>query len=312
MPKRTTTHVRTSTDMYRFHRPSVPLHNTPHPLTRDSRTCVKNLLAYHMRQPPPPYPRTMCAAVLVALFVGRMGNLYVLLSRRASTLRSYAGDTALPGGKVDPEDESIEETARREALEEIGLPRDKLRIPLLCVLDPFLAGNNILVTPVVVLIMDNTLRPILNTPEVASLFSHPLASFLADSAPFVSSNPDPEQDSAAPEQEPDAHAELVAAELPYHTHSDISWPQRSRGEVHEQLDDHERAFRMHRFLTGREAGGIKPVFGLTAAILIRTAMIGYARKPAFTLHAPHEPDMRWHLHSVFKDDCSLNSHGRVH
>ena len=30
---------------------------------------------------------------------------------RASTLRSYAGDTALPGGKVDPDDESIEDTA---------------------------------------------------------------------------------------------------------------------------------------------------------------------------------------------------------
>lgn len=121
---------------------------------------------------------------------------------------------------------------------------------------------------VVVLVMDNTLRPILNTPEVASVFSHPLASFLANSAPFVSVNPDPEQDSASPEQEPDAHAELVAAQLPYHTHSDLSWPQRTRGEVHVPPDDYERAFRMHRFLTGREAGGIKPVFGLTACVQV--------------------------------------------
>ena len=79
--------------------------------------------------------------------------------------------------------------------------------------------------------MDNTLRPILNTPEVASLFSHPLASFLSDSAPVVSANPDPEQDSASPEQDPDAHAELVAAELPYHTYSDLTWPQHTRGEA---------------------------------------------------------------------------------
>ena len=114
--------------------------------------------------------------------------------------------------------------------------------------------------------MDNTLRPILNTPEVASLFSHPLASFLSDSAPFVSANPDPEQDSASPEQNPDAHAELVAAELPYHTYSDLPWPQHTRGEAYVQPDEHERAFRMHRFLTGREAGGIKPVFGLTAYV----------------------------------------------
>lgn len=33
--------------------------------------------------------------------------------RRASTLRTYAGDTSLPGGKVDPEDKTIEDTAVR-------------------------------------------------------------------------------------------------------------------------------------------------------------------------------------------------------
>lgn len=50
----------------------------------------------------------------------------------------------------------------------------------------------------------------------------------------------------------------------------------------------QRPFRMHRFLTGREAGAgaIKPVFGLTAAILVRVASIGYARSPAFELCAP--------------------------
>jgi 8-oxo-dGTP pyrophosphatase MutT (NUDIX family) len=31
--------------------------------------------------------------------------------RRASTLRSFAGDTSLPGGKMDPEDRTIEDTA---------------------------------------------------------------------------------------------------------------------------------------------------------------------------------------------------------
>jgi hypothetical protein len=30
---------------------------------------------------------------------------------------------------------------------QIGLPRDKVKIPLLCVLEPFLAGNYTLVTP---------------------------------------------------------------------------------------------------------------------------------------------------------------------
>lgn len=67
---------------------------------------------------------------------------------------------------------------------------------------------------------------------------------------------------------------------------------------------------MHRFLTGREAGGVKPVFGLTAcveghykiisfsdlvfvtsAILIRVAMIGYGRAPDFDIVAPGQPPM---------------------
>ncbi|KAE9387748.1 hypothetical protein BT96DRAFT_796907, partial [Gymnopus androsaceus JB14] len=53
------------------------------------------------------FPSSRRAAVLVALFVGRKGDLYVLLSKRASTLRSFAGDTSLPGGKMDPEDKTI-------------------------------------------------------------------------------------------------------------------------------------------------------------------------------------------------------------
>ncbi|ETW83764.1 hypothetical protein HETIRDRAFT_314160, partial [Heterobasidion irregulare TC 32-1] len=227
------------------------------------RSALHNLASLRISRPVLPYPRSRRAAVLIALFVGRMGDLYVLLSRRAATLRTYAGDTALPGGKLDREDSTIEDTARREAYEEIGLPRDKQRIPLLCVLDPFLAGNEILVTPVVVLILDNTVRPILNAPEVHTLFSHPLASFLSTSAPFATdtaSGTDVSSDT-------DTNAERAASatRIP------------------------ERFVRMHRFLTGRESGGIKPVFGLTAAILIHTAALAYARPPAFDVYAPHQP-----------------------
>ncbi|KAI0030515.1 NUDIX hydrolase domain-like protein, partial [Vararia minispora EC-137] len=275
-----------SSRLYKFHRPRIPLNQTPHPLKRESRTCIKSLLAYHMRRSPPPYPISKTAAVLVALFVGRMGDLYVLLSRRSETLRSYAGDTALPGGKVDPADESIEDTARREAFEEIGLPQNKDKIPLLCVLDPFLAGNNMLVTPVVVLILDNTLRPVLNQPEVALLFSHPLAGFLSITAPSIPSNTDPEHDTE--HHELDSAAELAAVELQYHTYTDMAWPFRP-GAAPEPSG---RATRLHRFLTGRETRGVKPVFGLTAAILIRVAQLGFGREPEFDMYAQGQPDMR--------------------
>ena len=35
------------------------------------------------------------------------------LDRRAKTLSSYAGDTALPGGRIDDDDKTIEDTAVR-------------------------------------------------------------------------------------------------------------------------------------------------------------------------------------------------------
>ncbi|KAJ7093500.1 NUDIX hydrolase domain-like protein [Mycena epipterygia] len=242
-----------------YHRPKRLKVSDPRipPLSPESKRCLRNLATYRPPKQKFPYPRSRSAAVLVALFVGRFGDLYVLLNRRSATLRSYAGDTSLPGGKVDPQDKSIEDTARREAFEEIGLPRNKLKVPLLCVLEPFLASNELIVTPVVVLILDYSLRPILNTAEVASLFSHPLASFLSSSPPFPT--------------EP----ELI--EVAYHTTSDWTYP---------GPNGIPRKSRAHRFLTGREAGGIKPVFGLTASILIRAASIAHARPPDFEVSHP--------------------------
>ncbi|KAH9482169.1 Nudix hydrolase 22, chloroplastic [Psilocybe cubensis] len=266
-----------STSQLDFHRPKIRWNEAIPTLSKESRRCLQNLARYHPPKPSIIVPRSRSAAVLVALFVGRQGDLYVLLSRRSSTLRTYAGDTSLPGGKVDPEDRSIEDTARREAFEEIGLPRDRNKVPLLCILEPFLAAE-LIVTPVVVLILDNTLRPILNRDEVASLFSHPLASFLSSNPPFP--------------HEPDT------LEVPYHKSFDFKGSNRA-----------EPVFRVHQFLTGREAGGIKPVFGLTAAMLIRVATVGYARQPDFEVSPPHAPSneerIAWALlnRKVFRDAC---------
>jgi hypothetical protein len=55
-------------------------------------------------------PRSKLAAVLVLLYE-QAGELRVLLTTRSKALRTHAGQTALPGGKVDDEDESFVETA---------------------------------------------------------------------------------------------------------------------------------------------------------------------------------------------------------
>ena len=43
--------------------------------------CIQNLAAYRPQKFPFRYPKSRTAAVLVALFVGRTGDIYVLLSR---------------------------------------------------------------------------------------------------------------------------------------------------------------------------------------------------------------------------------------
>lgn len=46
----------------------------------------------------------------------------LLLIERGHTLRDHAGQLAFPGGKPEPHDESLLDTALREAEEEVGLP----------------------------------------------------------------------------------------------------------------------------------------------------------------------------------------------
>ncbi|KAF8547354.1 hypothetical protein OG21DRAFT_1490298 [Imleria badia] len=223
----------------------------------ETKGCIANLLQYRAVRTRARLPRGQSAAVLVPLFVGRSGDLNVLLSRRSEALKAFSGDTALPGGKIDAQDATVEDTARREAFEEIGLPQDKERVPLLCVMEPHLAKGEMLVTPVVVLILDNGLQPNLNSSEVTSIFAKPLNSFLS-STPHLSAG------------------RMADPKNPYHTFTDTPWSDGG-------------AFRLHSFLTGREAEGVKPVFGLTASILIQTATIGYRRSPEFEVQPPNAP-----------------------
>ena len=96
-----------------------------HIRARRSR-CIANLLKYRAVRTRARFPRRQSAAVLVPLFVGRLGDLYVLLSRcvnfvpsflvavflkekdgaltrlgrRLDTLKAFSGDTALRGGRL--------------------------------------------------------------------------------------------------------------------------------------------------------------------------------------------------------------------
>lgn len=67
------------------------------------------------------------AAVLVPLY--RLdGEIHVVFTRRRHDLRRHPGEVSFPGGRPEPGDADLVDTALRETHEEIGLPPRAVRI----------------------------------------------------------------------------------------------------------------------------------------------------------------------------------------
>ena len=96
----------------------------------------------------------------------------VLLTRRAAHMSTHSGQIAFPGGKVDPEDASMQATALREAHEEVGLhPR---HVQVIGEMPVYVTGTAFWVTPVIGLVTpDFELQA--NQQEVDDVFEVPLA-----------------------------------------------------------------------------------------------------------------------------------------
>jgi 8-oxo-dGTP pyrophosphatase MutT (NUDIX family) len=110
-------------------------------------------------------------AVLVPIFQ-RDGTVCVLYTRRAQHLLSHSGEVAFPGGKFDPSDGDLLDTALRETSEEVGLEREAVevlgKLPFAGV-----SRSGVAVTPFVGIVRSlDSLRP--NPAEVAEVFSVPL------------------------------------------------------------------------------------------------------------------------------------------
>lgn len=83
---------------------------------------VRAALAAHSRQEVPALPgRTnhLRAGVLVPIAWDPDPVCWMTL--RSPTLRRHAGEVCFPGGKPEPDDRDLEHTARREAVEEVGV-----------------------------------------------------------------------------------------------------------------------------------------------------------------------------------------------
>jgi len=112
------------------------------------------------------------AAVLVAVTDRPQPGL--ILTQRPHDMRDHPGQVALPGGKLDPGENSIE-AALREAEEELALRASDVRV--VGATDRYLTGTGFEITPVLGMIPpDLPLRA--NPAEVESWFEVPLATVL--------------------------------------------------------------------------------------------------------------------------------------
>jgi len=111
-----------------------------------------------------------CAAVLVPL-VWQDGEWHLLYTRRTDTVESHKGQVSFPGGACDEGETTPEQTALREADEEIGLkPND---VTVLGRLSDMITVSYFQVTPVVGVVKWPTVFQV-GEAEVARVFTIPL------------------------------------------------------------------------------------------------------------------------------------------
>ncbi|RAL12301.1 NUDIX hydrolase [Aspergillus homomorphus CBS 101889] len=293
----------------RIHRVSHPTASTRRALTSVSpaarmprlnplsQTAIDRLRNY--TPPPTSYeqvPLSRRAAVLVLLYADRTGELRVVLTMRAKTLSSYAGQAALPGGRADTLSETPFQTARREAHEEIGLPQTDsefprpFRVEHLCELPANLARTELVVRPCVALLhsYDETtgenadpevsLIPRLDAREVAAVFTASFRDFLR-----MKQDTDSEWYRGAWTEWHESRWRMHQFFVPVRP-EEVVKPRpetQERKQVLGQLENLEKA---------ASAGVARyRVWGMTARIMVDVARVAYALEPEFE-HNSHFGD----------------------
>ena len=119
------------------------------------------------------------AAVLALFYPNTQGETCFLLTLRANYNGTHASQISFPGGKFDIEDDSLENTALREAQEEVGICPGDVRI-FKQMTDVFIAPSNFMVTPFLGLL--NYTPTLIKNEEVEENIGVLLKDLLSDSA----------------------------------------------------------------------------------------------------------------------------------
>jgi 8-oxo-dGTP pyrophosphatase MutT (NUDIX family) len=137
---------------------------------------LRHVLLDPRQAPPAEFLGLVESAVLVPLYI-RDAQLHVVFIERGPTLRNHASQISFPGGRRDPTDPELVDTALREAHEEIGL--DPSAVELLGALTPAsTAVTEFAIYPFVGLIHDHqTWIP--DPHEVAAVLEPPVTELAA-------------------------------------------------------------------------------------------------------------------------------------
>ncbi|MCU4975124.1 CoA pyrophosphatase [Halobacteria archaeon AArc-m2/3/4] len=113
-------------------------------------------------------------AGVLAPIVERDGDHYLLVTKRAEHLGEHPGQMSFPGGGAERQDETILDTALREAYEEIGLEHEE--VDVVGQLDDIRTVTEYAVTPFVARIPDREYVP--DEQEVAEIVCLPVSGLL--------------------------------------------------------------------------------------------------------------------------------------
>lgn len=119
-------------------------------------------------------------AVLLPI-IEKADGLHILFEVRSFKMRRQPGEICFPGGKIDPEDTDERQTAIRETMEELGLPREAIHHVL--PLDYLVTAFGTIIYPFFG-VLDNIEKISANEAEVAEIFTVPL-NYLLDIEPEI-------------------------------------------------------------------------------------------------------------------------------
>ena len=117
------------------------------------------------------------AAVLALFYPDKNEKTRFLLTQRASYNGTHSAQISFPGGKIESTDKNLEETALREAFEEVAIPKESVSI-IREITDVYIPPSNFLATPFMA--YSETRPDFIANSEVAALIEILLEDLLDD------------------------------------------------------------------------------------------------------------------------------------